>query len=69
MWYAIYDNVTKEVKGAAFFANPQEVPLPDGCSMSAGQSGDIPSDLIINGETVVYNYIYNTETQLVEAKA
>ena len=69
MWYAIYDNVTKEVNGAGFLANPDSYILPDGCSMSAGQSGDIPNDLITNGETVVYNYIYNTETQLVEAKA
>ena len=66
-WYGIYEDSSKDVKGAGFFAQPDQVVPGTGNSLSAGQAGDIPNDLIAeNGDS---NYVYNTETDLVEAKA
>ena len=66
-WFAIYDDTSKDVEGAGFFADPDSVEPGTGKSLSAAQAGDIPNDLIAeNGDS---NYVYNTETDLVEAKA
>ena len=66
-WYGIYDDTSKDVEGAGFFAQPDQVDPGTGKSLSAGQAGDIPNDLI--AEDGSSNYTYNTETEAVEAKA
>lgn len=66
-WFAIYDDTSKDVEGAGFFAQPDQVQLEAGKSMSAGQAGDIPNDLM--AEDGSSNYVYNTVSQQVEAKA
>lgn len=66
-WYAIYDDTSKDVEGAGFFAQPDQVDPGEGNSLSAGQPGDIPNDLL--DDEGGSNYTYNTETELVQAKA
>ena len=68
-WYGVYDDASKAVEGAGFFADPDAVAadLESGKSLTAGQSGDIPNDLIADDGTK--NYTYNTTTDQVEAKA
>ena len=66
-WYAIYDTASKDVVGAGFFAEPEQVDPGTGNSLSAGQDGSIPNPLMTDaGEAL---YVYNTETHLVEPKA
>lgn len=67
-WRGIYDDTSKDVEGAGFFADPDSVDPGTGKSLTAGQAGDIPNDLI-DDDTGDSNYTYNTETELVEAKA
>jgi hypothetical protein len=71
MWYPSYDNTTKDVLCAGCYADPESVEVPEGMTMGSGQTGDIPDDLITYDEEMnaVYNYTYNTETNLVEPKA
>lgn len=59
-WYAIYDDTSKEVEGAGFFADPTAVTsgLDTGKSLSTAQAGDIPNDLI-DMETQAKNYTYD----------
>ena len=68
-WYGIYDDTSKEVETAGFFPDPESVPLDPGKSLTEGQPGDIPADLVTLGDPLVRNYVYNTTTNLVEAKA
>lgn len=69
-WYPIYEDASKDVQGAGFFADPGAVDPGAGNTLGSGQPGDIPNDLTtIDGETITYNYTYNTETNLVESKA
>jgi len=66
-WYGIYDDSSKDVEGAGFFAQPDQVDPGTGKSLTVGQAGDIPNDLIAeNGDA---NYTYNTTSELVEAKS
>ena len=66
-WYGIYDDTSKDVEGAGFFAEPGSVEPGTGKSLSVGQPGDIPNDLL--DSEGASNYTYNTETELVVAKA
>jgi hypothetical protein len=68
-WYGIYDDTSKDVEGAGFFTDPDTVSagLDAGKSLTVGQAGDIPNDLIAEDGTK--NYTYNTGNNTVEAKA
>jgi hypothetical protein len=67
-WYPIYDDTTKDVQGAGFFAEPGSVDPGTGKTLGSGQAGDIPNDLVEIGDPPVYNYTYNTETNTVVHK-
>lgn len=66
LWYAIYATATNDVKGAGFFAQPDQVVPGTGNDLSAGQNGDIPNDLIADDGSS--NYTYNTGNNLVQHK-
>lgn len=69
-WYPIYDDTTKDVEGAGFFAEPESIEPGAGKSLGEGQPGDIPNDLVdMSGESAVYNYTYNEGNNQVEPKA
>jgi len=69
-WYPIYDDTSKDVKGGGDFADPGSIDPGTGNSLGEAQNSTMPLDLIIvENEAVVYNYAYNTTTNLVEAKA
>lgn len=67
LWYAIYEAATNDVKGAGFFAQPDQVEPGTGNSLSAGQAGDIPNDLLADDGSS--NYTYNTGNGLVQPKS
>jgi len=69
LWYPIYDTSTNDVKGAGFFAEPDQVSadLPDGQALGQGQAGEIPNDLIADDGSS--NYTYNTSTNTVNPKS
>ena len=66
-WYGIYDDASKDVEGAGFFAQPDQVDPGTGKSLTVGQAGDIPQPLLNESDEALYTY--NTGTELVEAKA
>ena len=66
LWYPIYDNTSKDVVGAGFYVEPENVGVGDGRTLGTGREGEIPNPLK-DGDTFLY--AYNTETNLVEAKA
>lgn len=66
-WYGIYDDTSKDVTSAGFFAEPESVDCGAGKSLSAEQVGDIPTDLFQEDGTTP-NYAYNTGNSLIEAK-
>ncbi len=65
-WYPVYDTSTNDVKGAGFFAEPENVELQAGEAMGQGQAGEIPNDLIAEDGTS--NYTYDTNTGAVAHK-
>jgi len=69
LWYPIYDTSTSDVKGAGFFAEPDQVSadLPEGQALGQGQTGEIPNDLIADDGSS--NYAYNTTDNTVVKKS
>ena len=65
-WYPVYDDATKDVEAAAFYADPNNVTLASGKSLGSAQDGDIPNPLKAGLEDALY--AYNTSNNTVEAK-
>ena len=68
-WYPVYDDTTKDVEGAGFFAEPETFDPGTGKTLGSGQPGAIPEDLKDADDPTICNYTYNTSNNLVEAKA
>ena len=68
-WYAIYDDTTKDVEGAGFFADSATVAagLDAGKSLGIAQEGEIPGDLN-DMSTGASNYTYDTTNNVLVHK-
>lgn len=69
-WFPTYDDTSKDVNGSGFLADPGSFDAGTGNTLGSGQDGNPPEDLTsIVDDAIVYNYTYNTTSNLVEAKA
>ena len=70
-WYPVYDAITRDVIGGGPLADLDNFDPGDGLSVGEPQSLSVPGEppLVTETNPPVFNYTYNTETNLVEPKA
>ena len=66
-WYPVYDTTTKDVVGVGGF-DPSFDP-GEGFALGDVQTDEMPFGVDLEYPKGTYHYTYNTETNLVEAKA